>query len=65
MAKAKYLGPDGRIKVGELVVLQKMGEMTDGKLHLVAGTDETVFHLEENDQFFTAIFAVNPFEEES
>lgn len=46
---------------GKLVVLQKVGEMPDGKIHFIAGQDETVFHLEENDEFFTAVFKVDPF----
>lgn len=57
-----------RLKRGTVVVLQEMGRMPDGKLHLVAGVDETVFHLEEGDRFYTAVFAVDPFktpEEES
>ena len=48
---------------GKLVVLQKVGTMPDGKIHFIAGQDETVFHLEENDEFFTAVFTVDPFKE--
>ncbi len=49
---------------GKVVVLQKVGVMPDGKIHFIAGEDETVFHLEENDEFFTAVFAVDPFKKE-
>lgn len=61
--QARYIDPKtNKVVWGELVVLQEMGEMADGKIHFVAGTDETVFHLEDHDKFFTAIFATNPFE---
>lgn len=39
-----------------------MGVMPDGKIHFVAGRDADVFNLEENDEFYTAIFAKDPFE---
>lgn len=66
MAEGFYLHPKTkRVTRGEIVVLQQVGEMADGKLHFIAGTDETVFNLEENDKFYTAIFAVNPFEEKN
>jgi len=49
---------------GKLVVLQVMGEQADGKIHMVAGRDTDVFHLEDGDKFYTAYFTVDPFEEE-
>ena len=54
----------GKRKVikGHLIVLQQMGVMADGKIHFVAGRDADVFNLEENDKFFTAVFTVDPFE---
>lgn len=36
--------------------------MVDGKIHFVAGRDEDVFHIEDGDKFFTAVFTVDPFE---
>lgn len=48
---------------GKLVVLQLMGVMPDGKLHFVAGKDEDVFNLEQNDRFYTAVFTVDPFKD--
>lgn len=48
---------------GKLVVLQQMGEMVDGKIHFLAGVDQNVFNLEDGDKFFTAVFAVDPFED--
>lgn len=50
-----------KVVKGHLVVLQLMGEMSDGKLHFVAGRDEDVFNIEEGDEFFTAVFTVDPF----
>jgi hypothetical protein len=44
------------------VLLQQLGEMVDGKIHFVAGRDEDVFHIEDGDKFFTAVFTVDPFE---
>lgn len=62
MASGYYSDPKTkRLKRGELVVLQLMGCMPDGKLHFVAGKDKDSFHLEEGDRFYTAIFAVDPF----
>lgn len=46
---------------GKMVVLQKMGEMVDGKIHFVAGEDIHVFNIEDGDEFFTAVFQVDPF----
>lgn len=46
---------------GKQIVLQKMGEMVDGKIHFVAGEDHDVFNIEDGDQFFTAVFQVDPF----
>jgi hypothetical protein len=50
---------------GRLVILQQMGEMADGKIHFLAGVDENVFNLEDGDQFFTAIFTIDPFENQT
>lgn len=62
MAQGYYSDPKTkRLKRGELVVLQLMGTMPDGKLHFVAGRDEDSFHLEEGDRIYTAIFAADPF----
>lgn len=47
-----------------LLVCQKMGTLEDGKIVMAVGKDEHVFNLEENDKFFTALFAVDPFEDE-
>jgi len=45
----------------KMVVLQQMGQMADGKIHFLAGVDNNVFNLEDGDQFFTAIFEIDPF----
>ncbi len=58
----KPKGPDK--KAGRLVVLQQMGEMVDGKIHFLAGADTDVFNIEDGDQFFTAVFAVDPFKKD-
>lgn len=60
-SRVRIVGKDGKIRYGRLVVLQVMGEMVDGKIHMVAGKDQDVFHIEDGDQFFTAIFEVDPF----
>lgn len=59
----RYVGVDGKIKIGPMVMLQQLGEMADGKIHFVAGRDADVFNIEEGDKFFTAIFVVNPFDD--
>lgn len=55
--------PKKNIVKGKLVVLQKMGVMPDGKIHFVAGQDHDVFNLEQSDEFFTAVFTIDPFKE--
>lgn len=62
MAEGMFIDPKTkRLRAGHLIVLQRMGEQADGKIHFVAGQDTDVFHLEEGDRFYTAIFAVDPF----
>lgn len=54
---------NGKREKGNLIVLQLLGEMADGKLHFVAGEDDMNFNLEDGDRFYTAVFTVDPFED--
>lgn len=63
MADAMYTDPSGTLRRGKTILLQKVGEQADGKIHFVAGADQMKFNIEDGDEFFTAVFAVDPFDE--